>query len=117
MSEGVLLAIVGLAVVLAQGLVGIIKILSSKLIGDKKQLECAGGLTDEQNQIFIEHGQMLKNMYEMHNRYDSEGVPLIYVPRGWSETQKEIVKMLADIASTQSRTLDIIERLERKLEA
>ncbi len=68
------------------------------------------GLTDRQS-------EQLKLLYDQHNVKDSDGMPLWYVPRSWAETQKEIVSELRSLAETQHKTLDIIERLEKRLDS
>lgn len=55
------------------------------------------------------------SLYEMHNKHDQDGIPIWYVPRSSVETQKEIVDRLYVVSQTQSKTLDIIERLENRL--
>lgn len=58
----------------------------------------------------------LRELYDLHSRVDPDGVPLWYVPRGWAETQKDIVERLQKITETEYKMLGIIERLERRLE-
>ena len=101
---GIIVAIVGITVVLAEGLIGVLKMAMNKLFEN-------------------EQDRMLKAIYDAQTRCDSDGTPLTYTPRSWANTQKDVVTMLghmtstiADIAATQQRTLDIIDRLERRLE-
>jgi len=103
MSESILIAIVGITVVLAEGLVGLGRLLITKFTEKDKKY-----LTDEEH-------QMLANLHDLHSRYDGDGTPIWYVPRSWAGTQKEIVGMLGDIAATQHKTMDLIDRLERRL--
>lgn len=104
MSEGILIAIVGITVALAEGLIGIMRLLITKFTEKDAKY-----LTDEEH-------QMLASLHDLHCRYDEDGTPIWYVPRSWSTTQKEIVGMLADIAATQHKTLDLIDRLERRFD-
>jgi len=66
-------------------------------------------------------GQCVSEMYKMHDKYDADGVPLWYTPRSWSETQKEIIEICRDIATTlvlvsksQESIAHTMERLEEK---
>ena len=104
MSAGLIVAIVAITVCMAKGLIGIVKMLISKLVSKDKDY-----LTPEQN-------MMLKSLYDLHNHIDTDGVPLWYVPRSWAETQKETVTELRVVTEIQKKTLDIIERIERRLD-
>jgi len=52
---------------------------------------------------------------DIHNKFDTDGAPIWYVPRSWSETQKEIVEMLREISNKLQRLDDILSRLDRRL--
>jgi len=104
MSTAIIAAIVAIVVCAVEGLLGLIKLLINKFSEKDK------------NYLSEEQTMMLKVLFDLHSRYDTAGVPLWYVPRSWDETQKEIVEKLYRIGETQNKTLDIIERLERRLE-
>ena len=57
----------------------------------------------------------IKKLYDQHNKYDEDGKPLWYVPRSWQTTQIEISNNLRDVAESQHRVSDCMERLENKL--
>lgn len=117
--------IVVVTVALIQGLVGLVKYLLKQRqeeteqksnrevidllhnIKDKVGSDC--GLNEIQS-------SQLRELYDLHSRVDPDGVPLWYVPRGWAETQKDIVERLQRITETEYKMLGIIERLERRLE-
>lgn len=103
--------IAAVAVVLAQGLTELIKLLISKYVPKKEivDLHKNCGLTEK------EHG-WLGTLHSLHHRYDVDGVPIWYVPRSWSETQKEIVDNLRDLAETQNKTLSLLDRIERRID-
>ncbi len=113
--------IVVITVVVIQGLMGLIKYIIAKNNSNKENLnhnsimlklndiEDSCGMTD--NQDFWLH-----ELHKMHTRYDSDGTPMWYVPRSWAETQKEIVNQLRSVSEVNMKMLDIIERLERRLE-
>jgi len=74
------------------------------------------GLNEQQS------GQ-LRTVYDLLNSRDGDGTPLSFVPRSWATTQREIVAELRNVANelrsvaeTQHKTLNIIERLENRLE-
>lgn len=104
MSTGLIAAIVAITVCAVEGLIGIISLLINRFADKDKNY-----LSDEQQ-------MQLKSLYDLHTHYDMDGVPLWYVPRSWADTQKEIADKLCMLSETQNKTLDIIERLERRLE-
>ena len=104
MSGGLIAAVVAITVCAVEGFIGIIKMLIDKFVDKDRNY-----LTEEQT-------MHLKNLYDLHTHYDMDGVPLWYVPRSWAETQKEIADKLCMLSETQNKTLDIIERLERRLD-
>lgn len=66
-------------------------------------------LYDKVNHIF----EILNQLSVLTARADSDGVPLIYVPRGWHETQRDIESALKKVADNQQRMLEILVKLER----
>lgn len=111
MEAGALALVVGITVALIEGGIGLIKFLVNKI---KKEEDAIAreSLSRKVDRIAKDTASML----DMHSRYDSDGTPLWYVPRSWSETQKEIVDQLRIITETNMKMLGIIERLERRLE-
>lgn len=115
-------AIVGVTVILAEGMVSLMKLLIKKIVKQNEdeleankhsqiihEIRQCKGLSDEQTQQFA-------SLHDLHARYDSDGVPLWYVPRSWAETQREITEKLEGITKLQVKMLDIIERLERRID-
>ena len=102
MSIEVTMAIIALTVLLAEGLIEITKSIIAKFLDKDKKY-----LSSDQN-------MMLRNLYDLHARYDLDGTPLWYVPRSWAETQKEIAENLRVVSENQKITLTIIERLDRR---
>lgn len=49
---------------------------------------------------------------DMHEKFDSNGTPIWYVPRTWAETQKEIVNVCHEISMTQKMIANTLERIE-----
>ena len=41
---------------------------------------------------------------------------MVYVPRSWGETQKDMKDVMQRIVNDQTRIADILERIEKKLE-
>jgi hypothetical protein len=59
---------------------------------------------------------MLQDLYNWHNKTDSDGIPLWYVPRSFIESQKEIVDVLSDISKHQEKTTFLLEALIKRIE-
>lgn len=113
--------IVVITVVVIQGLMGLVKYMIAKNDNNKKNLEhnsIMSKLNDIEDNCGMTDDQAfwLHELHKMHARYDSDGTPLWYVPRSWADTQKEIVNQLRIVSEVNMKMLDIIERLERKLE-
>lgn len=102
MSAGLIAAIVAITVCVVEGLLGVIRLGINKFADRDKNY-----LSDEQT-------NQLKTLYDLHSHYDMDGVPLWYVPRSWAATQKDIVAELRILSEIQKKTLDIIERLEKR---
>ena len=58
----------------------------------------------------------LQHTYKVISRQDSDGTPLVYVPRSWAETQKDMQQVMIQIVNDQRRIADILDRIEKKLE-
>lgn len=117
--------IVVITVAIIHGLVGLVKYLlkqneektektaSQEIIKSLNTIEKKIGADCGLNEL---QSSQLKELYDLHSRVDPDGVPLWYVPRGWAETQKDIVERLQKITEIEYKMLGIIERLERRLE-
>jgi len=69
-------------------------------------------------------------LFDMHNKTDESGRPVWYVPaelaetqsiladliRGISENQREISETQKSISEMQRKTVDILEKIERRLD-
>lgn len=62
-----------------------------------------------------EHG-FLEDLHSWHNKTDSDGLPLWFVPRSFTETQQEIVNILHEISSHQEKSTYVMESIFNKLE-
>ena len=58
------------------------------LVGDIKDIKVE---LEELNKTTLATRQKTNVLYDMHNVKDSDGTPLVYVPRSWADTQKEIL--------------------------
>ena len=63
-----------------------------------------------------EERDWIQHTYKVISRQDSDGTPLVYVPRSWAETQKEMQQVMIQIVNDQRRIADILDRIEKKLE-
>jgi hypothetical protein len=58
----------------------------------------------------------LKGLHDIHAKCDSDGTPLVYVPRSWAEIQKDMQMVMTKIVTDQRRIADILERIDQKLD-
>jgi hypothetical protein len=58
----------------------------------------------------------LNHVYHITKEKDLDGIPLVYVPRSWGQTQKDMKDAMQRIVNDQTRIADILERIEKKLE-
>jgi len=116
--------IVIVTVAIVQGLIGLVKYIINKQKESKEEIS-QGHIEDKLDIISeklnntcltdVERDQ-LKSLYDMHARYDGNGVPMWYVPRSWADINKEMAEKLQTIGEVQLKMLVIIERLERRIE-
>ena len=66
-------------------------------------------LTDEER-------ASLKSISTVLSKCDSDGTPLVYVPRSWAEVQKDMQQVMTKVVNDQRRIADILDRIEKKLE-
>ena len=99
LSVPVLAAIVAIVI----GLGKVIEILILKAVPQKSVL-----LDDERD--------WMHHTYKITSRQDSDGTPLVYVPRSWAETQKDMQQVMMQIVNDQRRIADILDRIDKKLE-
>ena len=63
-----------------------------------------------------EEAHLLKELYEMHNVKDENGVPMMFVPRDIAETQKDVIRSLAQISMMQEKTAYILESMVKSID-
>ena len=104
--ESDIFSIPALAAVVAVvlGLGKVIEVLILKSVPTKSAL-----MVDERN--------WMQHTYKVISRQDADGTPLVYVPRSWAETQKEMQHIMTQIVNDQRRIADILDRIEKKLES
>ena len=98
-SIPVLAAIVAIVI----GLGKVIEVLILKAVPQKSVL-----MDDERD--------WMHHTYKIASRQDSDGTPLVYVPRSWAETQKDMQQVMMQIVNDQRRISDILDRIDKKLE-
>jgi len=100
-----LLSVPALAAIVAVvlGLGKIIEVLILKAVPQKSVL-----MDDERDWMHHTH--------KIISRQDSDGTPLVYVPRSWAETQKDMQQVMIQIVNDQRRIADILDRIDKKLE-
>jgi hypothetical protein len=103
--------LVVIVVAVIEGLMSLVKYLINKNDQNEKD-EKLGRILRE---TFIIKEKVL-HLHGMHAMFDSDGTPMWYVPRSWTETQDRMADRLQDMQQTQLQVLGIIERLERRME-
>ena len=98
-SIPVLAAIVAIVI----GLGKVIEVLILKAVPQKSVL-----MDDERD--------WMHHTYKITSRQDADGTPLVYVPRSWAETQKDMQQVMMQIVNDQRRIADILDRIDKKLE-
>ena len=66
--------------------------------------------------LMDEERDWMQHTYKIISRQDSDGTPLVYVPRSWAEVQKEMQQVMIQIVNDQRRIADILDRIDKKLE-
>jgi len=66
--------------------------------------------------------EISQKTWELHNKYDEDGVPLVYVPRSWVNLQSEIAKTCDSISRsqesitrTQEACLKVLEKMNDRM--
>jgi len=94
-------------------LIGVLKLLVQKIpmIGQakKSQIQVKPSLTTEEH-------EWLKNLHELHNERDEDGVPRWYIPRSLTNIQKELLDKLQTMAVHQEKTTYILDRILIRLD-
>ena len=90
-------------IAITMGLINVIEMLISKTASKSSVL------TSE------ERG-WLQGLHEVHEKCDSDGTPLVYVPRSWAEIQRNMQHVMTKIVNDQRRIADILERIDKKLD-
>lgn len=99
----------GGVIVLALGLLEVIKILIARRRNEKE--ESAG----ECKAIFpIEQRDQLKNLYTLHNQFTDDGAPKWFVPTSLVKNQEEVVKILQNISRDQEEHTKLLEKIVEK---
>jgi|TARA_Y100000817_G_scaffold307716_1_gene294495 hypothetical protein len=58
----------------------------------------------------------LQGLHDLHEKCDTDGTPLVYVPRSWAEIQRNMQHVMTKIVNDQRRIADILERIDKKLD-
>ena len=66
--------------------------------------------------LSLEERNWLQGLHELHERCDTDGTPLVYVPRSWAEIQRNMQNIMTKIVNDQRRIADILERIDKKLD-
>ena len=81
-----------------------------------KVIEMLIAKTTNRNSVLTsEERAWLKGLHDLHEKCDTDGTPLVYVPRSWAEIQKDMQHIMTKIVTDQRRIADILERIDTKL--
>ena len=58
----------------------------------------------------------LRGLHDLHDKCDTDGTPLVYVPRSWAEIQRDMQVMMTKVVTDQRRIADILERIDKKID-
>ena len=90
-------------IAITMGLIKVIEMLISK--------------TSNKNSVLTsEERGWLQGLHELHEKCDTDGTPLVYVPRSWAEIQRNMQNIITKIVNDQRRIADILERIDKKLD-
>ena len=90
-------------IAITMGLIKVIEMLISK--------------TSNKNSVLTsEERGWLQGLHELHEKCDTDGTPLVYVPRSWAENQRNMQNIMTKIVNDQRRIADILERIDKKLD-
>ena len=82
-----------------------------------KVIEMLIAKTSNKNSVLTsEERGWLQGLHEVHEKCDSDGTPLVYVPRSWAEIQRNMQHVMTKIVNDQRRIADILERIDKKLD-
>lgn len=60
--------------------------------------------------------EKVKALYELHDIKDQDGIPLVFAPRSWNETQKENLDITKDLVHSQKETAKALEGVTKIVE-
>ena len=66
--------------------------------------------------LSLEERNWLQGLHELHERCDTDGTPLVYVPRSWAEIQRDMQRVMPKMVTDQKRIADILDRIDKKLD-
>ena len=49
--------------------------------------------------LSLEERNWLQGLHELHERCDSDGTPLVYVPRSWAEIQRDMQRVMTKMVT------------------
>ena len=90
-------------IAITMGLIKVIEMLISK--------------TSNKNSVLTsEERGWLQGLHDLHEKCDTDGTPLVYVPRSWAEIQRNMQNIMTKLVNDQRRIADILERIDKKLD-
>lgn len=83
---------------------------------DRVLLRQNAALITQLNSTVVTLADKVKSLYELHDIKDPDGVPLVFTPRSWNETQKENLSITKDLVHSQKETARALEGVTKIVE-
>jgi len=95
----------------------VIKKLIDHFIGKKEEKKetVIYPICEKNRDMLTNMSNKVDKLYEMHDRVDSDGTPLWYIPRSFSNTQKDIVKLQHDMIEKMAVITRLLDRIELRM--
>lgn len=103
---------VAMLIALAMGLMKVLEKFAEWAMSKMKKDK---GTNGHSAKLDPETAMALKEIHDIVQLKDSDGVPLVYWPRSQTETQKEMAETLRDISRAQDKTVDRLELVADRL--
>ena len=66
--------------------------------------------------VSYENKELNQKLWDLHNRFDEDGMPLWYVPRSWSKAQDKIMDACLEISQTQKSIASTLKAISKKMD-
>jgi len=60
--------------------------------------------------------ERLGDLHRLHERYDDDGIPMVYSPRSWLSAVDKLTERVERITGDQRKICELLERVEQRIE-